>query len=151
MQVSSAETETASTSVVQSSIVIAAPLDTVWQHTIDVNQWPVWCPTIQRARQLTDDDLCVGSRFALKQPMQAEKVWRVTELVAGRFAAWETDQAEPQFKAAHSMKETAELTESTLEIEFRPSSKLIASVLARVLALAIAKENMALKTVSEAG
>ena len=151
MQVSRAETEIASTSVVQNSIVIAAPLDTVWRYTIDVNHWPVWCPTIQSSRQLSDGDLCVGSRFALKQPMQAEKVWRVTDLVDGRFTAWETDQPKPQFKAAHYMKETAGLTESTLEIEFRPGSKLISFVLARVLALALAKENMALKTVSEAG
>ena len=150
MQVSSAETEIALTSVVQNSIVITAPIDTVWRHTIDVNRWPTWCPTIQRARQLSDGDLCVGSLFALKQPMQAEKVWRVTELVEGRLAAWETDQPEPQFKAAHSMKEKAGLTESTLEIEFNSGWKPIGLLFARILALALAKENIALKTVCEA-
>jgi hypothetical protein len=150
MHISNLESKTVTPYRVVDRVLIAAPIDRVWQHTIDVNNWSEWCPTIQRGQLITDGNISIGSRFTLKQPMQAEKVWCVTELIDGRLAAWETDQPEPQFKAIHSMIERQGCIESTLEIEFSSAWKPIAFVISRVLALALARENLALKAVCEA-
>lgn len=71
------------------TIYIPASPALVWAVTADVANWPDWTPTVARVRALDEDELHVGGRYALVQPMQGEAVWQVTRLEPGHLFAWE--------------------------------------------------------------
>jgi Polyketide cyclase / dehydrase and lipid transport len=63
----------------ESRIGIDCAADKVWQATIDVENWPIWTPTVTAAVRLDDGPFGPGSEARLTQPGQAETVWRVTD------------------------------------------------------------------------
>ena len=71
------------------TIQIDAPVDVVWAATKNVTAWPDWTPTITSVQPLTEDAIGIGSRYLLKQPLQAKAVWEVTDFVEGKRFAWQ--------------------------------------------------------------
>ncbi|WP_424973156.1 SRPBCC family protein [Dinoroseobacter sp. S76] len=149
MHALSAEAGMPSTSVVESSILITAPLETVWQYTIDVNRWPEWCPTIQAASVQDADQLSIGTEFSVKQPLQPKRRWQVTELVPNKVEAWRTIDEKERFVARHVLVDNRTSIESTLQLRFVPTWWPIQSLLTLAFKAALNRENRALKVVCE--
>ena len=58
---------------IEDSIDIAAPVERVWELTMDVESWPQLTPTITSVKRLDHGPLAVGSAARIKQPAQAER------------------------------------------------------------------------------
>ena len=73
---------------VETAIEIDATPEKVWAVMTDVERWPEWTASVERAERLDDGALRVGSRARLKQPRFPPVVWQVTELEPGRSFSW---------------------------------------------------------------
>jgi uncharacterized membrane protein len=73
---------------VETVVDIDAPPERVWQIMSDVERWPEWTASVERAERLDEGPLSVGSRARLKQPKFPPVVWEVTDLQPGRSFSW---------------------------------------------------------------
>jgi uncharacterized membrane protein len=73
---------------VETAVEVVAPPDKVWAVMTDVERWPEWTTSVERAERLDDGPLRVGSRARLKQPRFPPIVWTVTDLEPGWSFAW---------------------------------------------------------------
>ena len=131
---------------VTDTILIEAPPAGVWQVTVDVERWPEWTPTVTSVSLLGDSPLRLGSVARIKQPMQPESEWVVTEFAAPRRFAWETARTGLRMKGIHDLAPTTGGTRSTLEVEARGFlAALLWPLLRPAMKKAIATENRGLK------
>ena len=75
--------------IVELSHEIQAPADLVWSVTSDVERWPRWMPTVQSVTAIMPGPMAPGSRYLLKQPLQAAAAWEVTRYEASQAFEWE--------------------------------------------------------------
>lgn len=68
---------------------IAAPAERVWDILVDVDAWPTWGPTVERAVLDSGGALELGSRGKIRTPVGVWLPFTVTEFDAGRYWAWE--------------------------------------------------------------
>ena len=73
---------------VETKVEIEARPERVWEVMTDVESWPQWTASVERAERLDDGPLQVGSRARLKQPKFPPVVWVVTELDPGMSFSW---------------------------------------------------------------
>ena len=73
---------------VETAVEIDSAPERVWEVMTDVERWPEWTASVERAERLDDGPLQVGSRARLKQPRFPPVVWVVTELDPGRAFSW---------------------------------------------------------------
>ena len=73
---------------VEITVEIDATSEEVWAVMTDVERWPEWTASVERAERLDGGALRVGSRVRLKQPRFPPVVWQVTELEPGRSFSW---------------------------------------------------------------
>ncbi|MCA1675012.1 MAG: SRPBCC family protein [Actinobacteria bacterium] len=73
---------------VETAVEIDAGPERVWEVMTDVERWPEWTTSVERAERLDDGRLQGGSRTRLKQPRFPPVVWTVTELDPGRSFSW---------------------------------------------------------------
>ncbi len=73
---------------VETAIEIDAPPEEIWAVMSDVERWPEWTRSVERAERLDEGPLRVGSRARLKQPRFPPVVWEVTGLEDGRSFSW---------------------------------------------------------------
>ena len=73
---------------VETAVEIDASPEKVWAVMTDVERWPEWTASVDRAERLDDGPLRVGSRARLKQPGFPPVVWEVTALEPGRSFSW---------------------------------------------------------------
>lgn len=135
------------TTSIASKVTIRAPVERVWEYTIDVNKWPDWCPTIQTAKIISAECLDVGMHFKLKQPLQSAKTWEVTDLQPLQKAEWRT--VVPGFRAKHILSEGPVGVESLLELFFKPTWQPLQLLQRFAFRSALDRENYALKRVCE--
>ena len=76
--------------IIQDRALIHAPVDVVWDVTVDVAGLPDATPTITKVEPLDALPLAVGGRARLTQPGLSTRVWTVTEVDPGRVFAWTT-------------------------------------------------------------
>ena len=74
--------------ITDSSVEIAAPASIVWEVFADVERWPEWTASVERAVPLDRPAIEVGRRFEIKQPRLPKVVWEVTEVDRGRSWTW---------------------------------------------------------------
>ena len=99
------------------TIHIDAPVDRVWSVTTDVERWPDWTPTVTSVVLVDKGVLALGSRARIKQPLQREAEWQVTEFTQGRRFAWQTVRAGMRMIGTHHMAEEQGGTRNVLTIE----------------------------------
>lgn len=73
---------------VETVVQIDASPEQVWAVMSDVERWPEWTASVERAERLDEGPLRVGSRARLKQPRFPPVVWEVTEVEPGRSFSW---------------------------------------------------------------
>jgi hypothetical protein len=68
---------------------VAAPPDAVWNVLVDLDAWPQWGPTVQRAELVESGPLTLHSRGRVWTPFGVALPFTITEFEAGRSWAWE--------------------------------------------------------------
>ena len=95
---------------------IAAPIDTVWALTVDLESWPEMSPTMTSVQRLDDGPLRVGSQALVKQPAQRPTTWTVTRLDGPNLFEWTAKVLSVTMTASHQLEAidagTTKVTES---------------------------------------
>jgi hypothetical protein len=127
-------------------IHIDASPDIVWAVTEDIERWPEWSPTMTWVKRTTPGTFGVGSVARIKQPMQPEAEWVVTEYVRGRRFAWHTRRTGIHFTGIHEVAPHGNGTQSRLCVEADgPAAVLFWPVLRAAMRRALSQENQGLK------
>lgn len=131
---------------VTDAIGIGAPPAIVWQVTQDVERWPEWTPTVTAVRLPGGGPLRLGSVARIKQPLQPESEWVVTEFAPPQGFAWETRRLGLRMKGSHDVAAVPGGTRSTLAVEATGVLAFVLWPLLRpAMKNAIATENRGLK------
>ena len=130
---------------------IAAPIERVWELTVDIERWPELTPTITSVERLQRGPLAVGSSARLVQPRQSPRVWTVTDLEAPTRFAWSARLGRVTMTGRHDLVRIDDhTTTNRLSLEL---SGVGAGVVARLggkqLLAAIATENVGFKRAAE--
>ena len=132
------------------SIDIAAPIDTVWALTLDVESWPEISPTMTSVNRLDDGPLQVGSQARIKQPGQGPRTWTVTRLEAPRMFSWTTTIMGVTVIASHELVATERGCRNLLRVEMTGTgSALLTAVSRRPILKAITQENEGFRAAAE--
>lgn len=131
---------------VTDSIHIDAAPDMVWAVTQDVERWPEWTPTVTSVHLVGNRELGLGSIVRIKQPMQPEAEWLVTELRAGQRFAWATRRTGLQMVGTHDLTADGTGIRNMLSIEAKgPVVMMLGPLLRWATRRALAEENRGLK------
>jgi len=137
---------------VDHAIHIEAPPEVVWEVTRDVERWPEWTPTVTSVKRTDRGPFGVGSTARIKQPMQAEAEWVVTEFAPGRRFAWRTRRRGMRMTGIHQLIPEGEGTRNVLSVEAEGAVALLLWPLLRLaMRRALADENRGLKARCERG
>ena len=68
---------------------IPAPIDVVWNLLVDLDAWPQWGPSIQRAELAQPGPLKLGSRGRVWTPFGLALPFTITEFEVNRCWAWD--------------------------------------------------------------
>jgi hypothetical protein len=147
--------------------LIEAPVDLVWQLTIDVANWPSITPTVLRVDRLddqaTDDDATddpaatagpvrVGSSVRMKQPGQPVAVWTVTKMDPGREFSWQTKRMGLTMAASHRLSADGGSCRNELILDLTgPAARLFGMVFGGMVRTALETENAGFKARAESG
>lgn len=136
---------------IEHSIFIDAPPDVVWAVTQDVEQWPAWTPTVTSVTRLDGGPFGLGSRARIKQPLQPEAEWVVTEFAAGRRFAWSMQRNGLRLTGTHEITPEEDGTRNVLRVEAAGIFGVLLWPLLRLaMQRALADENRGLKAYCEA-
>jgi uncharacterized membrane protein len=137
---------------IEHTIEIDAPVERVWEVTLDVESWPEHTPTIESIERLDDGPVTIGSQARIKQPGQRAKVWTVSALDSEKRFAWSTKAFGTKMTGDHLLEATDEgTTRNTLAIEMHGGlAPVVGALLRRPILAAITKENEGVKSAAEA-
>lgn len=136
---------------IEHTLLIEAPVETVWALTTDVEAWPASTPTITKVERLDDGPLAVGSRARIDQPGQPTRTWTVRVLEAPHTFVWDTRALGMTMAGSHRLEEEAGGCRNTLAVEVTgPLSGLLGRLLRPALRKAITQENEGFKATAEA-
>lgn len=136
---------------IENSVEIEAPIDRVWEITLDVEDWPNHTPTMTSIKRIDPDGpLKVGSEVRIKQPGQRAKTWTVTALDLRSRFAWSARFMGTTMTANHYLKASGEGTTNTLRVDIEGRiAPLVGAMIARPIRKAIETENHGLKAAAE--
>ncbi|HEY8340882.1 MAG TPA: SRPBCC family protein [Egibacteraceae bacterium] len=83
---------------------IDAPVERVWQLTLDIAALPSITPTVTVVERLDDGPVTVGSRARLRQPGLPPLVWAVEEVDAAQRFRWATRLLGVRMVATHDLE-----------------------------------------------
>ncbi len=132
-------------------LIIDAPVERVWNLTMDVEAWPDTTPTMTAVERLDDGPLQPGSRVRIRQPGQPARVWTVTALEPESLFVWETRAAGLRMIASHRLAAAGDgRCRNTLGIELAgPLAGVVGRLLGRRLLKTIATENEGFRRAAE--
>lgn len=137
---------------IENEIRIDAPVDRVWEVTRDVERWPEWTPTVTAVKLLTADPFGLGSVARIRQPLQPEAEWTVTDWQPGRRFAWATSRPGMRMVGIHEMSEAASGTVNRLAVEVEGwLAALVWPLLKPAIRKSLKMENAGLKRRCEQG
>ncbi len=132
------------------TIDINAPIDRVWDLTLDVEALPNLTSTMTSVERLDDGPLAVGSKARVKQPAQGVKIWTVTALEPRKHFAWTTRAMGTRMTGGHHLQQNVDGTTNTLTIDIEgPLAPVVGFLLRRPIQNAIKTENQGFKTAAE--
>lgn len=99
------------------TIDIDAPAEHVWAVISDVENWPVWTPSVRSLRRLDPGPLRVGARQRIKQPRLPTTIWTVTELIEGELFTWTATGPGMSTSARHRIEPTPTGSRAILSID----------------------------------
>lgn len=135
---------------VSSERAIAAPIETVWALTEDIESWPQLTPTMIRVQRLDTGPLQVGSRARVTQPRQRPGVWEVTELQAPALFSWRRTLLGMTMIATHRLEPTAQGCRNTLVVEVTGrGAKVFSALMTGTIRAAIETENDGFREAAE--
>ncbi len=135
---------------IENKIEIAAPIEKVWDMTLDVEKWPDHTSTMTSVQRLESGPLKIGSKVRIKQPGQRAKVWTVTLVDPPKGFAWTAKLMGMTMTATHLLKQSETGTKNALivDIEGGPTP-VLGAVLRGPILNAIKTENEGLKAAAE--
>lgn len=132
------------------TIEIAAPAETVWAVTTDINNWPDWTPTVEKATRQDEGPFDVGSYARIKQPGMPETIWEVTSIIQGKGFVWEAHSRGIHFIATHHTTSTPTGCTNLLGLELKGVLAFLVWPLAKRQAMqTLTTENKGLKDFCE--
>jgi Polyketide cyclase / dehydrase and lipid transport len=136
---------------IEHSLDIAAPVERVWELTIDVERWPQVTPTTMIAVQRLDDGpMRAGSTTRIRQPGLRPKDWTTTEVDAPRRFVWETRMMTMRMRATHELSSTPSGCTNHLSIELTGfGSGLFGAIARKKLLETITTENECFRRAAE--
>ena len=135
---------------IEHRIEIAAPVDRVWELTLDVEAWPDITPTVTRVEWLSAPPVGVGSAARIKQPGQRAKTWTVTACEPGRRFAWATRSPGLAMTGTHTLAACDAGTENTLAIDLQgPLAPIFGTLFRGLIRKALVAENEGFKRAAE--
>jgi carbon monoxide dehydrogenase subunit G len=124
---------------------IEAPIQRVWDLTVNVERWVEFVPTVKHVERLEAGPLEIGSKTRLVQPHQGPRIWVVTELEAPRVFSWTSKSFGLEMTGRHLLEPTATGTTSRLELILRgPIAPLVSRLSRSSIHHSIQRENAAL-------
>ena len=136
---------------IEHTIEIDAPIQRVWEVTLDVESWAKHTPTIESIERLDDGPITIGSQARIKQPGQGAKVWTVSQLDRQKRFAWSTKAFGATMTGDHLLEAKDDhATRNTLAIEMNGGlAPVVGALLRRPILAAITKENKGFKAAAE--
>jgi uncharacterized membrane protein len=135
---------------IRDELVIAAPVERVWDLTLDVEQWPSLTPTMTSVERLDDGPIRVGSTAKVVQPRQRPTTWTVTRLEPRSLFEWQTKVGPVTMTAVHQLTATNEGCANTLVVKLSGvGSGLLSRLVGSKIRQAIATENAGFKAAAE--
>lgn len=135
---------------VHDTVHIEAPPEVVWAVTRDVESWPEWTPTVTSIQRTDRTPFGLGSVARIKQPLQPEASWVVTEFVDGQRFAWETRRRGLRMTGGHELFAEGTGTKNVLSVQARGAvAWLLWPLLRTAVRRALAEENRGLKALCE--
>ena len=135
---------------IEHSIEIAAPVERVWDLTMDVESWPEHTSTITSVERLEDAPLAIGSTARIKQPAQPTRTWTVTALEPKKRFAWATKTMGTTMTGSHYLAPTEHGTRNTLTVDIEgPLAPVVGLLIRRPIRKAITTENEGFKAAAE--
>jgi carbon monoxide dehydrogenase subunit G len=135
---------------IENTIKIAAPIEKVWDITLDVEKWPDHTPTMTTIQRLDSGPLKVGSKVRIKQPGQRAKVWTITLVDPLTGFAWSAKLMGMTMAATHQLTPSNTGTTNALLVDIEGGlTPLLGAILRGPILKAITTENLGLKAASE--
>lgn len=135
---------------IEHRIEIEAPVERVWELTLDVESWPQLTPTITSVERLDAGPMGLGSQARIKQPAQGTRVWTVTEFEPGRRFAWATRLLGHRMTGRHDLMPRGSGMTNTLTVDIEgPFAPVIGRIAGGQIRKAIRLENEGFKRAAE--
>ena len=137
--------------ILQNKIDIEASLKCVWLATIDVENWPLWSPAMEKIIREDSGDFKVGSTALIKQKLMPQIRWRVTELTPNQSFSWKAQVLGIHMVASHSLAPREGGVVSILKVEMTGwMTNLFGFLMKGPVRKALEDENLGLKNYCEA-
>jgi hypothetical protein len=133
--------------LIQDSVSINAPLDVVWDVTVDVDSWHEWSPTVTSIKRIEPGEFGMDKSAVVKQPQMPELIWRVTQYIPLTEFTWTTQMPGLSMTGSHLISREGDATISVLTLNMTGILSVIAAIGLRARAVKTLKvENAGLKT-----
>jgi uncharacterized protein YndB with AHSA1/START domain len=114
---------------IEQTTAINAPPARVWAALVDIEDWPAWTASIEKAERLDSGEFKLGSQVRIKQPKLPALAWTVTEFEPGSYFAWHASSRGVSTTAGHRVVPSAEGCTVTLTISQAGPMSWLASLL----------------------
>ena len=103
---------------IERTIDINAPIQSIWDITLDIERWPEWTASMKSIRKRQSGPISIGSVAQVEPNGGVASDWTVSELQAPNLFAWETRVRGVRVVGRHRMQETPGGTRMTLELDY---------------------------------
>jgi uncharacterized membrane protein len=131
------------------SDLIQAPVEQVWNLTIDIDGWPDILPTVNKVTRVDSGPLRPGSRAIVEQPgLRAE--WTVHTVEPHQRFVWATEWRGRPLVAEHLIEAVDSATRNTLRLDLGgPRNAVLGVLLGLPMRLTLTREGRAFRRAAE--
>jgi uncharacterized membrane protein len=134
----------------ETSVQVAAPLETVWAVTYAIESWPSWSPTMTSVTRSDSGPLRPGGSARVRQPKLRPATWVVDVADENHNFTWHTSGPGYSISAAHLLEPADVGTSVLLRVEATgPLASLVWLLAGRTAIRYVEQEAAALKRACE--